>query len=586
MPSNKTIGREVFRSLGDREIVIPYLKNAMLADNWPEEYTVKVDSRPYYGLGDGYFHPSTHGLMGERQLYYMFHPDHRQNMIHEDRTVQDQLTLSMGSALHAVCQTQFQMAGILRPENCELEFIIEPHHIRGRADMVVDHPTEGELVVEFKALAVDTPVLTTGGWSTMGELQDGDEVYAPDGQPTKVLAAHPVRHNRPCYRVSFRDGQSVVADEDHLWEVMDRNSGLTRVMTTKDIAEARWGRGYRFSVPIASPVQTPEVELPVDPWLLGMWIGDGDKSMVSITSGEQDIDYLQDRISALGLSYRVNRYGDRAASVYIHGLRKALSDLGLLGSKHIPESFMRASEVQRRQLLAGILDADGSVSDHQVAVGMVNEPLMRQVLQLVRSLGYRATWREHRARLNGQDAGPVYWVKFSTGWGENPFGMPRKREAFDSRTRSSLTPRNSIVSVDPVDSVPTRCITVAHESSLYLVGDGFVPTHNTQNSRAFAFQEEMKDIWKMQLSIQLYGLGKTRGILLVMESGHPYQMREYHFTRDDDLLARTFAKFDYVRECIENNTPPPFCCAKGSKDMKKCPARWECWLKSEVRRAG
>ena len=105
----------------------------------------------------------------------------------------------------------------------------------------------------------------------------------------------------------------------------------------------------------------------------------------------------------------------------------------------------------------------------------------------------------------------------------------------------------------------------------------------TQNSRAFEWQYEMKPMWESQLSIQLYGLKKTRGVLLVMESGHPYRMREYHYERDDDLLASIFAKFDYVRECIENNEPPPHCCSKGTKEMNACPARYECWLRSEVK---
>jgi len=145
----------VFKSLVSGDMVSPYLKNAVLTGNWPMEYNIPVDSSPYYGTGDGYFHPSTHGLMGARQLYYMFHPETRDKMMPEQRTFSDEMLLATGSALHAVVQTQFQQVGILRPENVEKEYIIKAHHIRGRTDMVVDHPTGGMLPVEFKTMNVE-----------------------------------------------------------------------------------------------------------------------------------------------------------------------------------------------------------------------------------------------------------------------------------------------------------------------------------------------------------------------------------------------------------------------------------------------
>jgi hypothetical protein len=577
--------RSIFKSLVERDLLLPYFRNSVLGDNWPEHYTVKIDSSPYYGLGDGYFHPSTHGQLGARLLYYMFHPEHRDRLVFEPRTVQDEMTLAMGSALHGVIQTQFEMAGMLGPDDVEVEYIISEHHVRGRIDMIIDHPIGDRIPVEFKSLACSTPILTTGGWSTMGALTAGDEVYAPDGQPTKVLKAHPVNLNRPCFEVKFRDGQSLITDAEHLWKVHDRNNGgRWRVMTTQEIADSKWGSRYRFRVPVTNPLQAPAAELPVDPWLLGMWLGDGDSSMVSICSGKQDLPYLKVRLGNLGLSYRVNQYGDKASSVYVHGLRSKFAHLELLGNKHIPDQYMQASEHQRRQLLAGLMDSDGTVGDHQAAIGMTRRHLMRQVLQLVRSLGYRATWAEHRGRLNGQDAGPVYWVKFSIAQGRSPFDMPRKEAAWKAKSKASVQDLrlNAIVAIEPVSSVPVRCITVAHESSLYVAGEGFVPTHNTQNSRAYDFQKDIKDIWDMQLSMALYGVRQPYGVLLVLESGYPYRMREYRVVRNDELLTDIFEKFDYVRASIAANKPPEHCCAKGSAEMKKCPARFECWLRKEV----
>lgn len=247
--------RSIFKSLAERDLIIPYFRNALLSQEWPDSYDVKIDSSPYYGKGDGMFHPSTHSLLGARELYYRFHPDTRDTMIPEDRTITAEMTLAMGSSIHGVVQTQLQMAKLIRSESdVEVEYTIPEHHVRGRVDFVIHHPNGNVYPAELK----------------------------------------------------------------------------------------------------------------------------------------------------------------------------------------------------------------------------------------------------------------------------------------------------------------------------------------TQNSRAFAFQKEIKPIWDAQLSMGLHGLGYSEGVLLVVESGYPFGMREYRVPRNDRLLSEIFAKFDYVRECIKFNTPPEYCCAPGSKEMEKCPARYQCWLKKTV----
>ena len=247
----------VLSSLADKDLLLPYFRNALLSQKWPDNYTVTIDSGPYYGAGDGYFHPSTHGLMGARELYYRFHPDHRDKLVHEPRGVQSEMTLAMGSALHGVVQTQFQMAGLIKSDNeVEVEYVIHEHHVRGRVDFIVHHPDGNTYPVELK----------------------------------------------------------------------------------------------------------------------------------------------------------------------------------------------------------------------------------------------------------------------------------------------------------------------------------------TQNSRGFQLQETIKDTWDAQLSMGLHGTGYSNGVLLVLESGYPYRMKEFRVNRNDRLLSEIFAKFDYVRECIANDTPPEHCCSLNSTQMQSCPARFQCWLSSKEAR--
>ncbi len=178
--------KNILNALQQKQIVLPYLENAFHSDQWPDEYNIRVDSQPYYGLedeegithdvgvGDGYFHPSSHPLMPARELYYRFHPKHNGMVINERRSLTSHMTLAGGSAMHAVIQTQLHMAKVLMkgsgldtwaptehnplvkgrwvPENpYEWEYINTEHMVRGRMDGILDHPL-GQMGFEFKSM--------------------------------------------------------------------------------------------------------------------------------------------------------------------------------------------------------------------------------------------------------------------------------------------------------------------------------------------------------------------------------------------------------------------------------------------------
>lgn len=144
----------ILNRLASRDLILPYFESGMLADNWPPSYTIEIDSSPYYGLDedgkpDGYFHPSSHALLGERELYYRFHPDTRDKMVWERNSLQRQLGFAMGSALHGVVQTQMVMMGLVAPEDVEVEYVNEEHHVRGRIDWMANL-NDTRLAVEMK----------------------------------------------------------------------------------------------------------------------------------------------------------------------------------------------------------------------------------------------------------------------------------------------------------------------------------------------------------------------------------------------------------------------------------------------------
>ena len=141
----------ILKRMANQEILLPIFENQMRMGDWPERYTIEIDSSPYYGTGDGYFHPSTHSLMDERQLYYLFHPRTRKFVVDEPFSLQREMTVAVGTSLHAVIQTMMVMTGLLEEKNIEKIFVIEDHHVRGKIDMIVDHPTFGPIVVEIKS---------------------------------------------------------------------------------------------------------------------------------------------------------------------------------------------------------------------------------------------------------------------------------------------------------------------------------------------------------------------------------------------------------------------------------------------------
>lgn len=141
--------------MAGKDVILPYFNAGMLADSWPMSYQVTIDSSPYYGAGDGYFHPSTHATMGERELYYRFHPATRDKVLIEPPTIQRQMAFAMGSALHGVLQTQMEMMKLVRgPQDIEVEYVRDDHHLRGRIDWVCHLPNGQVVPVEMKTRTV------------------------------------------------------------------------------------------------------------------------------------------------------------------------------------------------------------------------------------------------------------------------------------------------------------------------------------------------------------------------------------------------------------------------------------------------
>ncbi|MBI2760793.1 MAG: hypothetical protein HYX51_05140, partial [Chloroflexi bacterium] len=360
--------------------------------------------------------------------------------------------------------------------------------------------TEGRLVVEAgtgtgKALDVDTPILTSDGWKRMGDVVVGDVVFDEFGNPTNVTATWPVLSDRPCYSVRFSDGSSIVADAEHLWKTVTRANRRGRgdprgsIRTTAQIAESvRNGTYNNHAIRVAAPLKFGEKDLPIAPYTLGIWLGAGNAICRHITTYDNEIveairteGYTVNSVPSAHNKYSIDLAGGPVTNRWVDGFMHRLRSLNLKANKHIPSCYMAASIEQRRALLAGLLDSDGTVNRcGAIEFSNTNQDLVKDVQTLVCSLGYRASLRVKTARLRGKDCGPAWTIQFTTQ--ESVFRLRRKAATHRERLRSFSERRNVfryIVGVESVPSRPVRCIAVDAPSHLYLAGRTLIPTHNS-----------------------------------------------------------------------------------------------------------
>lgn len=372
------------------------------------------------------------------------------------------------------------------------EFTI--NDLRGRLEAMEYRNMPG-FQTEHLALDITTPILTTGGWKTMETIEVGDQVYHPDGHPIDVVHVTPIYTDRPCYEVVTTDGRSVVADDEHRWTVNDRRSNRGwEVFNTGELVRRGLGRNaggggaYAFRLPRQYPIISKPVDLPIDPYLLGAWLGDGTAGKAEITCIESEADELTEllqvnvtSVRAAGNARRINFRTTPQKSR--DGFPAHCRALGIWNDKHIPDPYLTAGTEQRLALLQGLCDTDGSIDTNgRIRFCSTRKDMAEQVLYLARSLGWRATIRTGVSSYGGKVCGPAYYVSWTHDADEPaPFRLRRKLALIQKRpSRAGERTTVSIRSVTPVDSRPVRCITVSSPDSLFLAGRGLVSTRNCQ----------------------------------------------------------------------------------------------------------
>ena len=353
-----------------------------------------------------------------------------------------------------------------------LEVIIDGVPLRGIIDRL--DRVEGKLVVsDYKGLVLETELATPSGWTTMGEIVVGDEVFGPDGSPCRVGFKSEVHFN-PCFLIKFDDGSGLVADHEHRW-VVDTDSGQ-QTLTTTELHRRLLSKGRSdLRIALQEPLKLPKIDLPIDPWMFGYWLGNGRKKGGDITYGDPAVGEV-----VLNRGYRLGpdtHWKDGTETRTVYGLRTALRLVGVLGSRSIPPEYLRGSFDQRLDFLRGLMDSDGNWNKLRGEAVFVNldKGLADAVADLVTSLGLKCSRWEGKGSGFGK---VVHQYRVSFRPREfNPF-LASKADlvTLSSTARGSRHLIREILEIPPV---ATQCIGVSNDSQMYLAGRSLIPTHNS-----------------------------------------------------------------------------------------------------------
>jgi len=344
----------------------------------------------------------------------------------------------------------------------------------------------------FKGLPHSEPVLTPSGWRKNGELRKGDSVVGKDGKPTEIMGVFPMGE-KEVFEVEFEDGAIAKCSNDHIWHVKEYSDGRRisykdlQLKDFKSITLKGKANQKRYSVPVVNAVEyEPQRKgLPIDPYVLGILIGDGSLTSPGSVRFSTDDQFVLDQMKVRLPMSEIKKYPGKYDYGIIGGdILNKMRSIGLFNhkseSKFIPDPYLYSSIEERKLLLAGLMDSDGTYARGQGSYTTVSERLKNDLIELCRGLGGIPTASKHKSWASHKDgtrrAGLDKWM-ICPRMPFNPFLLPRKADKWKPHRRSLW---RSIVDVRPLGyEEEMTCIKVSNEDGLYVISD-YIVTHNTQ----------------------------------------------------------------------------------------------------------
>lgn len=353
--------------------------------------------------------------------------------------------------------------------------------IAGQADLVIIDEFD-VFILDYKGLDINTPILTTSGFKLLKDITKSDIIFDKDGNETRILNISDVHHN-PCYKIKFDNGDEIIADHEHRWLTSFRqtkNKYKELILTTEELKNSHDfylnKKDSRFLPKILNPkpLNREHSELPIDPYILGYWLGDGTSAAGSVTAKNPD---FWNEVIKRGYTYGEDISGDGGCEMRtIFGLRTELSKLNLINNKHIPIQYLMSSYEQRLDLLRGFMDADGYYNNKRkrFVMATTREKQADYLVSLLATLGVKPTKIYAKKYCNNKEF---------DGWDvcftmeDNPF-LIRNQDCIEFPKSDKASFRN-IKSIELVETIPTKCLEVDSPTHTFLFGHSLIVTHNT-----------------------------------------------------------------------------------------------------------
>lgn len=362
-----------------------------------------------------------------------------------------------------------------------------------------------------KALPNDTLIPTPEGNKKVGEIKAGDYLFDAFGKPTKVLQIFP-QGEKEVWEITFKDGRKAKCSKDHLWSYCTEGQRLeskkNRIFSTNTLEEIskkklyKQGHGYQILIPMQKAAEKEEKEFYLKPYTMGLLLGDGSfryqnsqKALFYSSENEilpnfiaEEMNWSVEKASEFNYSWVFKWKNNEKAHVNVW-VEEALKDYPSLWNlksdkKYIPKEYFEGSIKQRRSLLNGLLDSNGSVDEKGRISYYTNSIQLRDdVLQLCFSLGLKANW----IKDNHKETSTVYIIEIS-GTPEDKvllFNLPRKKAIiqnwYESPKRKENNLFNPIVEIKNLNySTEMTCFLVDNKEHLFLMND-YIVTHNTRS---------------------------------------------------------------------------------------------------------
>lgn len=409
---------------------------------------------------------------------------------------------------------------ILKP----LEDGNQKYAIRSNADIVCLTGGTGS----GKAQPLDEPILSTRGWIKMGDVRIGEELVAPlNNEPSIVTGIYP-QGVKPIYRITTSDGRTTRCCGEHLWLVRTnimvqkhRKNGTPSfyVKTTQEIIEDYISRGKSIFIPVAKAVEYEQKDLPIDPYVLGVWLGDGIKGCQTLTISNDESDIIERIADRLGATFhlhgKTNFHNTFHRNSNTLKMQEALKEYGLdvySGERFIPDDYLHSSIEQRMELLKGLMDSDGNIDQkHRLRFFTTSTKLKDCFVDLCRGLGYVISINKDNRIYAKSDAG--WTIRIYTN--DVIFRSKKhfaKHNAFlekaNDRRCVYANDHVKITKIEYVGDMEAQCIMVSNKDHLYITND-YIVTHNTvalyyapieylamnDNAKIICFMRNVSDFW-------------------------------------------------------------------------------------------